>query len=290
MEAGRSAAGSARLRGPNTSAAYGSGGSRPVATQQAVEPKSEIRIDPWQPAAEVSEALGWSLALFGMPGCGKTTFSAISGALIIDLEGGTEVIADRKDVMVWPRRDPNTGKVPVPDWDSMERLSNRLKRGDHPFKVLCFDTVSKGQKLSLQKVMKQSPTPEQPTQPEYGRANILLGDLIESWCGLARETGINVVFNVHAEEVKDEDTGVVLIRMSVTPGLIKTVYQSVSSIGYLAEDPKTSKRRLLLRNTNKVTAKFRQPQSGPQLPLEIDNPSLENILAHREKARAARKG
>jgi hypothetical protein len=230
-----------------------------------------------------------------MPGSGKTTFCAVPGALIIDLEGGTEVIADRTDVMVWPRRDPNTNKVPTPDWDALERLSNRLKRGDHGFKVICFDTLTKAQKLSLSKVMKQSATPEQPTQPEYGRANILLGDMIEMWCGLARETGINVIFNVHAEEVKDEDTGSVLIRMAVTPGLIKTVYQSVSSIGYIAEKPapaanKPTERRLLLRNTNKVTAKFRQPKSGPQLPLEIDNPSLETILEHRKKAREARKG
>jgi hypothetical protein len=225
-----------------------------------------------------------------MPGCGKTTFSAVPGSLIVDLEGGTEVLSDRDDVMVWPRKDPNTGKIPKVEWDKVDGLSNRLLRGDHRFKVICFDTVTTGQKLTLTRVMKSSATPDMPSQPEYGKSNQLLTDLIERWCAMARETNIAVVFNVHAEEVKDEDSGIVLIRMSLTPGLIKTVYRTVSAIGYLAEDPKSGNRRLLLRNTGRVTAKFRQPQTGPQLPLEIDNPKLSQILDHREQARKARRG
>jgi hypothetical protein len=249
----------------------------------AIQPRGEVRIDPWQPASEVSRALGWSLALFGYPGSGKTTFGATDKTLIVDLEGGTEVLADRPDVMVWPRKDKE-GRIPKVTWDEVMALSDRLRKGDHPFEVIVFDTLSAAQRLTLQKVMKASPTPDMPSMPEWGKSNELLLQLVREWCALAKETGINVIFNCHAEEVKDESTGTVLIRMSLTPGVIKGVYQAVSSIGYLAEDPKSGKRKLLLRSTNKVLAKYRQPLTGPQLPLEIDDPSIEKILKHRKGA------
>jgi hypothetical protein len=254
----------------------------------AVQPQGEIRIAPWQPAAEVAESLGLSMAVFGYPGCGKTTFGAIPNTLVIDFEQGSEVLADRTDVMLWPRRDPNTGKVPKVTWDDFMALDRQLRSGNHPFKNLMFDTLTKAQSLTLGKVMKSSPTPEMPSQPEYGRSNTLLNDVIEGWCAIAKETGVNVIFNIHAAEVVEESGGV-LIRMNLTPGVIKILVASVSAIGYLSEgianQQGVSKRRLLLHNTTKVNAKFRQPRSGPQLPLELDDPSLQAILAHREKAR-----
>lgn len=249
----------------------------------AIQPSQD---DPWAPAGDVAEALGMSMALFGMPGCGKTSFCAEPDSLIIDLEGGAEVVADRKDVSVWPKKDPKTGKVPTPTWDSLDALLHRLETKPHPFKIIAFDTMSKMQKLALKKVMKASPTPDMPSQPEYGKANTLVADVIEKWCGIARETGVTVVFNCHAEEVPDDNN--ILIRMSLTPGVTKTMYQAVSAIGYLAENVKTQQRKLLLRSTNKINAKFRQPQSGPQLPLEISDPSLATILEHRENARKER--
>lgn len=261
----------------------------------AVQPSGTVSIVPWAPAAEVSKALGMSLALFGYPGSGKTTFAATPKTLLLDLEGGAEVLADRTDVMVWPKPDAN-GRLPKITWDDVvaltEGLRNALVKGTLPFNVLCFDTLTTAQRMCLAKVMRASATPDMPSQPEYGKANELLLAMVREWCQLAKEYGINVIFNVHAEEVKDDASGVVLIRMSLTPGVIKGVYQAVSSIGYIAETPgksatDPSKRKLLLRSTNKVVAKFRQPQSGPQLPLEIDDPSLEKILDHRRKAQAA---
>ena len=262
----------------------------PQAVQPANGALSEVRIAPWQPAAEVAESLGLSMAVFGYPGSGKTTFGAIPGTLVIDFESGSEVLADRTDVSIWPRRDPNTGKIPKVTWDDFMALDRQLRSGNHPFKNLEFDTLTKAQSLTLSKVMKSSPTPEMPSQPEYGRSNQMLLDVIEGWCAIAKETGVHVIFNVHAAEVVDESSNSVLIRMSLTPGVIKGLIASVSAIGYLAEGQAdkngVAKRRLLLHNTSKVVAKYRQPRSGPQLPLELDDPSLQAILSHREQARS----
>ena len=259
-----------------------------TAVQPAPGGTSEVRIPMWQPAAEVAEALGWSAAIFGYPGAGKTTFAAVKGSLVVDFEQGAEVLADRTDVMVWPRRDPNTGKIPAVKWEDFMQLDRQLRSGNHPFRVLCFDTITAAQRLTLDNVMRSSPTPSQPSQPEWGKSNDLLLDVVRHWSALAKTTGVNVIFNVHAQDVVDDNGNSVLIRMNLTPGVIKGVIETVSAIGYIAEGA-NGKRRLLLHNTNKVTAKFRQPRSGPQLDLEIDDPSLETILTHRENARAALK-
>jgi len=260
----------------------------------AIQPKGEIRIDPWQPAAEVAQALGWSLVLFSYPGAGKTTFRATPKSLILDFEGGSEVLADRRDVMVWPRRDPRTGKVPKISWRDFEQvntqLKSRLAQGTLPFEVICFDTLSAMQRLTLEQVMASTGT--NPSQPEWGKSNELLLQVVRDWCALSRETGINVVFNCHAQEVIDDSTKSVLIRMALTPGVISGINQAVSAIGYLSAskpDARTKEvqRALLLHQTTKVLAKFRQPRTGPQLPSEIPNPSLAQILEHRKKALTA---
>ena len=248
-----------------------------------------IQGNPWKPASQVVKALGVNMALFGHPGSGKTTLLKTAqdseygrDVIVIDMEGGTRSISDRDDVMVATK--PGTDGDPLETWDDVSAVSELLRRqvieGTCPFKTIGFDTLSAAQRLTLQKVMKASPTPDMPSQPEYGKANELLLDLVRKWCEVSRRYGVNVIFNCHAVEEKDESTGIVLIRMSLTPGVIKGVYQAVDSIGYIAADPKTNRRRLLLRETPKVLAKFRQPQSGPQLPLEIDDPDLGNIIEH----------
>jgi len=245
------------------------------------------QADPWKPATEVVEALGVNMAVFGHPGAGKTTLVASAQdsthggpVLLIDLEGGVRAISDRADVMVAtdPKGDPLT------EWMDVTRISDRLKRdvkaGTCPFKTIAFDTLSAAQRMTLKQVMATSPNSgAMPSQPEYGKANELLLDLVRSWCTLSREYGINVIFNCHAVEEKDEATGIVLIRMALTPGVIKGVYQAVDSIAYISSDTK-EERKLLLKTTNKVLAKFRQPQSGPQVPLEIKNPSMAQIIEH----------
>jgi len=248
---------------------------------------------PWQPASEVSEAVGMSLALFGYPGSGKTTFSAVKDSLFLDLEGGTEVLADRPDVMVWPRKDPRTEKRKEPTWPEVKSLSDQLLTKKHPFRVIVWDTFTKLQSIAVKFVAPEVAQGKQPDLQQYGKANMLVNDVIERWTAHARENNIAVVFNVHASEVKDEDSGVILIRMDLTPGVIKVMYREVSHIAYIEEfkgQGGKQQRRLQMANTGKVTAKFRQPQSGPQLPSTLtgDEVTLDYLLKFREDARASR--
>ena len=118
----------------------------------------------------------------------------------------------------------------------------------------------------------------------FGEANELVLSLVKQWSVLARETGINVFFVAHSEEKQEGENGPIYLRMAVTPGVVKGMYQAVSNIGCLLE-LRQGKRRLYLHNTTKIIAKVHQPRTGPQLPNEIDDPNMGKIIDHVKGAR-----
>lgn len=239
---------------------------------------------PWAPASQVAKARGLNICIFGHPGVGKTfLLGQAEDVLVFNWEGGEQTLADRDDVMMWPR--PNEdGTTPEITWDGFIRTWEMLKRRPHPFKTFGFDTLSAAQRLCLDKVMRASPTPDTPSLQEYGKANELLLAFIRDACAMSKEKGWNVIFLCHAEERADENSGIIYTRMALTPGVVKGVNQTVDTIGYLAESTnqksKATERRLLLHSTPRIIAKHRQPSSGPQLPSEISNPNLQDIINH----------
>jgi hypothetical protein len=241
----------------------------------AVVQATATRAVPWKPASQVADAQGVNMCVFGFPGSGKTTFAATGPKpLIVDLDGtAARSLSDRDDVQIASAKG---------GWDEMDAISNYLLRSrpeEIPFETISWDTVSAMQTFALKKVMKQSATPQQPSQPEYGQANQMVIDFVEKWCLWARKTGMNVVFPVHAQEIKDEASGIITLRMDLTPGCLKGVSKAVDSIGYLGQDLK-GKRKLLLHNTAKVVAKHHQPQTGSgRIDLEIDEPNLSQIIS-----------
>jgi len=236
-------------------------------------------------AKEAAEGSGLNLVVFGYGGCGKTTLIANAqdsdagkDVFIIDTDKGMQSLGDREDVVVWRGPDP-TNKAMT--WTDIVRIVEWLKTTEHTYRTIGFDSISAAYRIALTEVMKASPTPDMPSQPEYGKANELVLSLIRDMKeAFSVQRGWNVVYTAHAEEVKDESTGMVLIRLAVTPGVVKGIYQIVDAVGYLAESPKDRSRKMILKTTGKVVAKYRQPQTGPQVPLELDNPNLGRILEH----------
>lgn len=239
----------------------------------------------WEPASQAAQGSGLSMALMGKAGSGKTTMCAGSDTLLIDFEGGRIVLSDRPDVMVWPPRDKKTGKIPRITWDGFSELNDHLLSGSSPFRTVVFDTMNAMYGLAMNnKVLKgardKNGVPVPPEWSDYRKANALVGEVVREWSLRATEEGINVVFITHAKEVKTEgDT--LLIRMDMTPEVITTINQAVDAIGYLETKPNS--RKLILHNTHRVDAKYRQPRTGQQLPDEILDPSLAKILEFRNK-------
>jgi len=237
-----------------------------VTTATPVTPAT-VKV-PWKLPGELQDKQGFNGCFFGYPGAGKTSLIATGPKpLIIDVDGtAVRSLADRDDVQI----------MPIGSWDDIQKISDYLLTRSHPFETIGWDTLTAMQRFAIKKVVK---TPgAQPSQGEYGAANELVLEVVRQWCAAARETGVHVIFGVHAEEVKDESTGVVLIRMSLTPGTLKGVNQATDTIGYLQVVPGSDTRKLLLRTTNKIIAKHHQPQSGTKLSHELTNPTMDMFI------------
>ena len=95
---------------------------------------------------------------------------------------------------------------------------------------------------------------------------------------MAQSNGINVIFTALAIETKDESTGAVLTRPALTPKALELAAGAVDMLGYLTQD-KNGMRVLKFQPNPAYMAKVRQPMTGEQIPLVIENPTLPDILA-----------
>ena len=272
---------------------------RPVASRGAVRARSpetdtngsaknKLPVDkpaaekyPWSPASMVADKQGLNLMIFAMPGAGKTTLAASANdsplgdpELIVNFDCENRSISDRDDIMVWPGVDLG-GQIE--SWRQFDAFNTRLVR-KNPFKTIVFDTVSSGYNYAYREIIGKSSARRDGRQ-EFGDANQLIIDLVAEWANLSREQGINVIFTCHAEEKQEGENGPINLRPSVTPGVVKGMYQRVSTIGFLEEN-RQGKRKLILHNTVKVVAKHHQPRSGNSLPLEIPDPNMGRIIDH----------
>jgi phage nucleotide-binding protein len=233
---------------------------------------------------------GVCCVIFGHGGVGKTTMACSAqdspfgkDVLLIDVDLGVESVADREDIAV---EQPDNWKVNRPDQMSLYGITQRLKsQGEDVkrFKTVIFDSMTAIYDLILQDILKASPTPDMPSQPEYGKANQALIQLVQDMRMLSRK-GVNVIFICHAKEVEQE-SGPVLTRLALTPGVTNAVTRIVDHIGFLIADPNSGNRKLIFKPSPTRTAKIRQPRSGAQLPLELVNPSMGTIIEHVKKSK-----
>jgi AAA domain len=250
---------------------------------------------PWQPAAVVASTRGFNAAIFSMPGHGKTAFAASAqdhpagrDVFFFAIDAGIRTLADRMDIMVWPKLD-REGLPELPTWDGMMNLSSQLRRpGKNPFRTIVLDDLTKTYGLAREKVVGGKGI--QPSLQQYGTINNMVIAFVEEWANYSRRTGCNFIVNAHAEEVLEGGEGelaVIKVRIATTPGVAKELPVLLDSIGYLEMKDATrstaAKRKLILHATTKSTSKYRQPLTGEQLPNEIENPTMGVILDHIDK-------
>jgi phage nucleotide-binding protein len=215
--------------------------------------------------------------IYGTVGSGKTTLCASAqdtptGAdvLFIDVEGGTRSIADRPKVTVFR----------AVSWKDIQDAFAYLdaEHDKHPFKTVVIDSLTQVQKLSLANLVVPGAIP---SLQEYGKSNDQVVRMVQMFKGLSDEYGWNIFFTALDLTEKSDETGSVVTRPNLTPGASSGVCQVVDTLGYLAVDPKTQKRTLLLEPRGTVLAKHRQPVSGNRLPGTIPDPSMAAIIEHQ---------
>lgn len=232
--------------------------------------------------SESSGSVGTNMVIFGPPGVGKTTFACTAqdseygkDVLLFDVDSGRESVSDRSDVSF---------HVPESWADLRSMLDVALKlKGESPYKTLVFDSLSSIYYELL--VPKLTGSQEKaPQLQQYGEAQRILMKFIRDAKSLC-EHGINTVFLGHVKE--ESDDGVVNIRLGLPPAVRDEVLLAVNHVGYLEYRQKTDDRVLHLRPPRRVSGpKFRQPRSGEQMPLEVPNPKMSDILNHVRKTKA----
>lgn len=222
---------------------------------------------------QVNDKWGINLVVYGPAGVGKTTFAASAqdseygkDVLFIDVEGGVRSIADRDDITVFRPE----------SFDEIRDLYLELKSGSLPFKTVVVDSIGEAQALGLTTILRSSKTGITSLQ-DYGKSNEQITGFVRGLRGMAQSNGINVVFTALAVETKDETTGAVLTRPALTPKARETIIGAVDMCGYLTQN-RDGTRVLKFAPHPNYEAKLRQPMGGEQIPLEIVNPKMSDLL------------
>lgn len=240
------------------------------------------------PGSVSAEALmtrhGLTGVIYGHPGVGKT-LTAVgiekagpahrSTVLVIDCEGGAGTIAGIPNVLV--RRVTEAAEIePLYRW--LVKNARELDIG-----TVIIDTLTALQRMGLDTIVQTSKDPTMPDIRSYGKSNELIGKLARMFVALADakvhpETGElylgwNVLFICHVGDTKDESTGIVTYRPSLTPKAAEMVSGVVDLIGYVTVEPNTDRRVLVMDNWRNAIGKVRRPANRPAMPTKMLIPS-----------------
>ncbi len=244
---------------------------------------------PWSAPSQLADKQGLCALLFSRPGVGKTTLAttmlnATDGGplLFVNFDEEVRSLADRNDIAVWPGVKQG-GKIS--SWQQASSFCDSLITRKIPFKSICVDTLNSAYDKFLYPMFDNEARPGTDNRQIYGKANDELLRIIRQFAAMSRDRGINILFNCHDEEKQVGDNGPIYIRPAVTPGVIKGIYQTISTVAYYEVGKLKSPRKLILSPTARITAKNHQPMSGRQLPGEIQAPDLGRIIDHMRGVR-----
>ena len=249
-------------------------------------------------AGDFAGVVGMDAVIFGPPGIGKTTLMATAqdselGADVLwfDIDGSVVTLEDRDDIAMWPDR------IEDPDvtWQKFRKVVDdvikaaRTNPKAFPYKTLIFDSITSiYSDLIIPKVTGSKEA--QPHQGQWGEANRIMIKLIGDVKQL-NALGIHTIFVGHVTEEKeviDEQTGayVIHIRLSGTPKGRDEILRTVGTVGYYDWDRRFQNRELRFKPEKKVDApKFRQPQSGQQMPDKLVNPTMQDLFKYARRGK-----
>jgi len=224
---------------------------------------------------------------------GKTTFSISGGineTLVLDPEHGTDPMKT-KNPHVWH----------IEKWEDLDEAYNYIRLGDHPYRWVSVDGLTKLSQMSLKYTMKLQEErsidriPGQVQQRDYGRAGEVMKTMLTNFHNL--NYGVVFTSQERANEAADseEDDDVESEAMEYIPDLPRGVRGYVNSmvdvIGrlYVAkiEHPKDpermiAQRRLWIGESVKYDTGYRSDYTLPDM---IKAPSIPKLVSLMESGK-----
>lgn len=208
--------------------------------------------------------------VYGDPGVGKTVFAATAPKpLFIDIERGMRSIANH------PELAKDVQRFPLSTMKELEDLFWEIRAGNaaQDRETIVFDTFSALQKKHLDEILIENhkkdhnKNPYLATQGDYKANTQLLRRLIVNFCELDR---YHIVVLTHTTEAKDEFSGALLLRPSLTPKLTETFEEVMDVYCYMtASDPDKDgnvRRSIQVSPGTRVKAKNRVGGLPPIIP------------------------
>ena len=220
-----------------------------------------------------------NMLIYGDSGVGKTTLAGSADAvpemrpvLFVDVEGGTESLRH-----VYPDVDT----VRVTKWNEIADLYSELQRGQHGYSTIVLDSLTEIQKFNMYEIMRAlmaafpDRDPDVPSMREWGK-NL---EQIRRFVRRFRDLPMHTVFTALSKEDKDEKTGKITTRPSLSGKLAGEVSAFLDIVGYyyvktVKEEKEDHVRLLLTQRTEKFIAKDR---SG-KLPTVIESPTMKSLF------------
>lgn len=231
--------------------------------------------------------------IYGRNKKGKTWFGISAGVeqtLVLDPEYGTSQMKT-KDPHVWP----------IDRWEDMDEAYNFIRSGNHQYKWISVDGLTKLSGMALNYVMRVAEEKSLDRQPgmvqkrDYGQAGQLLKDMLNSFYNL-RDYGViftaqeRMIEGNDSEEDEDSDDTDVMYVPDLPKGARSAANSIVDVIGRIytvqvdaADGSKKTQRRLWLADSEKYDTGYR---SDFTLPPMLKLPTIPKLVRLIEEGKA----
>lgn len=225
-----------------------------------------IKVEKPRPMSEKFSAI-----IYGKKGVGKTSLAAtaakvpeLSPVLVLAVEDGSSVL-DKEY-----HDDPNLDVVYVEDWGTGAAVIDAVANNQTKYKTVVVDTISE-----LQEHMK-----EHTTESGYGLWAFIADNSINVVKMLHRSKFVNVIFTSHAEKLKEEDSGKVLMSpYFLGKKTIEEALKPIDLVLYLALGKDESGQPVHVLQT-KGDGKIDASDRSGELPFQMGDPSFVDIYPY----------
>jgi phage nucleotide-binding protein len=221
-----------------------------------------------------------NMLIYGNSGMGKTRLGGSADSvpdmrkvLVIDVEGGTLTLT---------HSNPHVDIVRVETWAEVQAVYDELYAGNTGYNTCVIDSLTEVQKFNMYTIMKDVKLahPERsedvPSMREWG-VNL---EQMRKFVRAFRDLPMNVIFTALAREEKNQKTGMIHKKPSLSGKLADEVaaFLDIVCYMYVKEIDGEMRRMLLTTSTDEYVAKDRTGK----LPLVIQNPTMLEIYKHME--------